>query len=393
DTIGIKAGDEILRQVAQRLEVIVRGTDLLGHTAGDESIELKLFHSDRGVFSLLLSRIKGAERAAIVAARILRKVKAPMQVEDRELILTASIGLSTYPVESDDALDLLRLASSAKDYAKKQGGDRFLFSSKAISEMYGKRFRLETKLRQALKEEQFSLYYQPKVDVLTGAILGVEALIRWITPEGTISPAEFIPLAEETGLMIPLGEWILTEACRQLKQWHQVEKIPITLSYNLSVSQMTDPQFLHKFKKIIFASGINTQFLTIEVTESLLIDDVDHKIGLLHSLKAWGLKLSIDDFGTGYSSFSYLRRLPVDELKIDRSFISEITTHAESQAIIASIIFLAKSLKLVTVAEGIEKKEELIFLQQQKCEQFQGFIFSPAIPADKLVELYRSQNN
>ena len=391
DTLGINAGDEILRLVGQRIETVVRSSDLLSHAGSHENIELKLFHFDRGVFSLLLSRMKGAENAAIVAARILRKIKLPMQVEDRETNLTASIGLTTYPAESADPLNLWRLASSAKDYANKQGGDRFLFSSQTISEMYGKRLRLEGNLRRAVKEEEFVLYYQPKVAVKTGAILGVEALVRWNGPEGFVSPADFIPLAEETGLIIPLGEWILWKACRQLKKWHQVDNIPINMSYNLSVGQLADPNFLARMKGIIFKSGIDPQFLTIEITESLLIDNVDQKIELLHDLKRIGVRLSIDDFGTGYSSFSYLRQLPVDEIKIDRSFISEITSYKESQAIIAAIIVLAQGLNMETVAEGIEKKEELKFLQQHNCDQFQGFIFSPAISADKFAALYRSK--
>lgn len=255
--------------------------------------------------------------------------------------------------------------------------------------MYGKRLRLEANLRRAVKEREFVLYYQPKVEIRTGRIVGVEALVRWNSPAGFVSPAEFIPLAEETGLIVPLGEWILEEACRQLKQWHQFDDASISMSYNLSVGQLADPNILQNLKGIIFKSGIDPQFLTIEITESLLIDNIDDKIDLLHDLKRIGVKLSIDDFGTGYSSFSYLRQLPVDELKIDRSFISEITTYKESQALVAAIIFLAKSLNMETVAEGIEKREELKFLHQQKCDQFQGYLFSPPVSNEQMLLLLK----
>lgn len=389
DTIGVNAGDEILSLVGQRIEMVIRGEDLLSHADGFESIELKLFHLERGVFTLLLSRMESAENAAIVAKRILQKIRLSAQIEGRDLSLTASIGLTTYPAESDDPLNLLRLASSAKDYARKQGGDRFQFSSQTISEMYGKRLRLEANLRRAVKEKEFVLYYQPKVEIKSGAILGVEALVRWDSPDGFVSPADFIPLAEETGLILPLGEWILEEACRQLNQWHQFDNAPISMSYNLSVGQMDDPDILEKMKGIIFKSGIDPKFLTIEITESLLIDNVDHKIELLHSLKRIGVKLSIDDFGTGYSSFSYLRQLPVDELKIDRSFVSEITTYRESRALVSAIIFLAKSLNMETVAEGIEKKEELKFLHQQRCDQFQGYLFSRPVSSEQFLLLLK----
>lgn len=389
DTIGVSAGDEILCLVGERIEMVVRGEDLLSHADGFKNTELKLFHLERGAFTLLLSRMESAENAAIVAKRILEKIKLPTQTENRDIALTASIGLTTYPAESDDPLNLLRLASSAKDYARKQGGDRFLFSSPTISEMYGKRLRLEANLRRAVKEQEFVLYYQPKVEIKTGRIVGVEALVRWNSPVGFVSPADFIPLAEETGLILPLGEWILEEVCRQLKQWHQFDDAPISMSYNLSVGQLADPNILAKLKGIIFKSGIDPQFLTIEITESLLIDNIDEKVDLLHDLKRIGVKLSIDDFGTGYSSFSYLRQLPVDELKIDRSFVSEITTYKESQALVAAIIFLAKSLNMETVAEGIEKREELKFLHQQKCDQFQGYLFSPPVSSEQMLQLLK----
>jgi EAL domain-containing protein (putative c-di-GMP-specific phosphodiesterase class I) len=253
--------------------------------------------------------------------------------------------------------------------------------------MYEKRLKLETSLRRAIKNEDFKLYYQPKIDLSTGAVTGAEALIRWETPEGFIPPVEFIPLAEETGLIIPLGEWILTEACRQLREWQQMDIPALNLSCNLSIKQFSDKNFLEKVKKIIIASGINPNFLTLELTESILIDNIEEKIETLIGLKLLGINLSIDDFGTGYSSFNYLRKLPVDELKIDRSFVMEIKDHPKSRSIISSILYLAQSLNLTTVAEGIEEPEELKFMQSQGCKSYQGFIFSRAVPNKQFLEL------
>ena len=348
---------------------------------------MALFHLDSSVFSLLIDRIHVADHAAVIAKRIIRTLRTPMRVGGFDIYVTASIGIATNPPESDQSSELLRLASSAKDYAKKLGGDAFQFSSGAINAMYEKRLRLEAKLRKALEKNEFVLYYQPKVEIKTGAVKGVEALLRWDSDEGFISPGDFIPVAEETGLIVPIGEWVLSEACRQLNEWHRSARIPIGMAVNLSARQFTDANFLSTVKRIISGSGINARFLTLELTESLLLGNIDEKIKLLKNLKAMGLKLSIDDFGTGYSSLSYLRKLPLDELKIDRSFIMEVSERSESRAIVSTIVFLAQRLKLSTVAEGIEKKEELEFLHRLGCHQYQGFFFSRPVPSNEIVEL------
>jgi len=310
-----------------------------------------------------------------------------MRMSGDDIYVTASIGIATNPPESDESSELLRLASSAKDYAKKLGGNSFQFSSAAINTMYDKRQRLEAKLRKALEKKEFVLYYQPKVEIKTGVVKGVEALLRWESDEGLVSPGDFIPLAEETGLIVPMGEWVLSEACRQLKEWHQSTRIPIGMAVNLSARQFSDANFLSATKQIINSSGIDKRFLTLELTESLLLGNIDDKIKLLKSLKAMGLKLSLDDFGTGYSSLSYLRKLPLDELKIDRSFIMELLENTDSRAIVSTIVFLAQSLKLSIVAEGIEKKEELDFLRKLGCHQYQGFFFSRPVPSNELCQL------
>lgn len=387
DTIGIAAGDQVLRVVTQRVQKVVRDIDLLGRAMGDEETEFKLFHLDSCVFSLLLNRLQNAESTAYIAERIVKEISRAIPFEEREIFVTASIGIATYPSESEDVATLLKLSSSAKDFVKKRGGGSFQFSSTAISEIYDKRLKMESRLRYALANKGFVLHYQPKVDLATGAIKGVEALIRLPTDEGLIQPTDFIPLAEETGMIIPIGKWCLTEACRVLQLWHQAGKKTLGMSVNLSVKQFADVNFLADVQQIINASGIDPGYLTLELTESLLLDNITEKITLLHALKALGVKLSIDDFGTGYSSLSYLRKLPVDELKIDRSFVMEVTDHADSRAIVASIIFLAKSLNLSTVAEGIEHDSEQAFLRVQGCQQFQGFLFSRPVSGDELFKL------
>lgn len=384
--IGQAAGDAILLRTAECIQTITRDSDLVSCIAEDD-FEARLFCLNTNTFSLLLLRMKNADNAADVAKRILTAVAEPINVEGRELYLTASIGIATYPQESKVSEELLHLASSAKDSAQKRGGNNFQFSSKLSMQAYEKRLEVETKLRHALEKNEFVLHYQPKLSLKTGEIIGAEALIRWQTEEGLIPPNDFIPLAEETGLIIPIGRWCLEEGCRQLKQWHKNSGSKISLAVNLSARQFADSNFMSSVEEIVEQQEIDPEYITIELTESLLMDDLEDKLILLEKLKNIGFKLSIDDFGTGYSSLSYLRKLPVHELKIDRSFIMETTDNADSRAIVATIVFLAKQLNLSTVAEGIEQPEELNFLQQLNCDQYQGFYFSRPIPSDEFYLL------
>ena len=392
DTIGFDAGDEVLRLVAHRIQKTIRESDVLGRDADRKGATMALFHLEGSDFSLIIDRIYAAEYAALVAERIIKTLRDPMRVTGKDIYITTSIGIASGPPVGDEPSELMRLATSAKDYAKKMGGDCFQFSSIAINEMYEKRLKLETRLRKALEKEELILYYQPKVEIKTGTVKGVEAVLRWKSDEGLVLPSDFIPLAEETGLIVPIGEWLLCEACRQLKEWHQSTQIPISMAVNLSARQFAAANFLPTIKKIIDNSGIDKRFLTLELTESLLFGENDDNIELLRSLKAMGLKLSIDDFGTGYSSLSLLRKLPLDELKIDRSFIKDLSESDESRAIVSTIIFLARSLNLSTVAEGIEKKEELEYLRELGCQQYQGFLFSPPVPNFEIVKLISHKN-
>jgi diguanylate cyclase (GGDEF)-like protein len=388
NALGLKAGDEALLAVVQRIKDVIRQTDMLGHSDRDENANDTLFHLERNIFSLILNRIESAESAAGVAHRIIKEIQAPILLASSEAFVTASIGIATCPPETNDPAELLSLASNALHFAEKQGNNALQFSSPAINSMYEKRLRLGAKLRRALRNEEFVLYYQPKVDVQTGAIRGAESLIRWQSDEGMVSPGEFIPLAEETDLIVPIGEWALGEACRQLRAWQKSGNDTVSLAVNLSPRQFNDADFLSTVQRIITDSGIDTRGLTLEVTEGLLIHDIEEKIKLLKNLKEMGIKLSVDDFGTGYSSLNYLRKLPVDELKIDRSFIVDVSQRADSRAIVSTIVHLAEQLNLSTVAEGVEKKEELEFLQTLNCHQYQGFYFSRPVPVDAFLRLF-----
>ncbi len=393
DTLGLTEGDEVLRLVTSRIKQAVRSTDELSRI-GDENPVLNLFRMEGSVFSLLLDRIKNAEDAALVADRLIQSIRKPLMVNGREIYITASVGIALYPNESEEPDLLLRLASSAKDFAKNRDGDSYQISSPSISAMYELRYSVEAKLRKALEKEEFLLHYQPQVNLMTGDIEGVEALIRWNSNEGgLVPPNEFIPLSEETGLIVPIGEWALNEACSQLRKWQEESRKPINMSVNLSIKQFADPKFVSSVKKAIDSSGIDSRWLTLELTESILMNDIDKKIELLHQLKDMGIKLSIDDFGTGYSSLSYLRKLPLDELKIDRSFIMDLPDNADSRAIASSVIYIAQSLGLQTVAEGVETEEQMKYLKKHRCSQYQGYFFSKPVPAEELHELLAPEDN
>lgn len=377
DTMGLFAGDEVLRQVAQRIQGVIRSIDLLAHCKIEEDTDVSLFRFEGGVFSLLLHRLRSERSAALVAERILESIRKPLVVGDAEIYVTASIGIATYPSEDADCVTLVRLASSARDYTKNKGGNSFQFSSPEINAQYTKRLSLEARLRKAIERDELILHYQPRVDVRTGAIMSVEALLRWRrADDGLIPPNEFIPVAEETGLIMPIGEWVLNEACTQLAEWCQSGKVPIRMSVNLSLIQFNDDELPAVVKRIVEESGINPHLLTLELTESALMNDVEKKIQMMKRLKDMGVKLAIDDFGTGFSSLSYLKRLPLDELKIDRSFLLDVSEDKKSRALVSSIIFLSRNLGLLTVAEGVETVEQLEFLQQVGCDQYQGSLFS-----------------
>ncbi len=387
DTMGLAAGDEVLRLIAERIQTGVRDVDFLCRSTSEGDKVMDLFRIEGSVFSLLLYRINSSDSAALVAERLIKSIREPLQVQGEDVYVKASIGISVYPSEGDTCDKLLRLASSAKDYIKNRGGDSFQFYSNDINELYENRRSIESKLRQALEYDQFSLHYQPQVDFETGVIKGVEALLRWDSADMSVSPDELVPVAEETGLIVPIGEWVLNKAFAQLAEWHKEDRVPISMSVNLSAKQFRDKDFFNIVKRTIDNSSIDPKYLTLEITESLLLDDIENKSKLLQRFKDMGLKLAIDDFGTGYASMTYLSKLPVDELKIDRSFILNLPGDKYCSAIVSTIIYLSESLGLRTVAEGVETREQFQYLQDINCDLYQGFLFSKPLKTHEMLKV------
>ena len=389
DSLGMVIVDEVLVKIARRIERILRKTDQISRVAEGDAKRVDISRFESSVFVLLLHAVKNVEKGAIIAARINRAIKKPIEIHGKSVYVTASLGIASFPGDGRDSETLLKLASSAKGFARQRGGDGFQFASTQISERYEKRLGMEARLRKAIEREEFELHYQPKVNVATGDLVAVEALLRWQTEDqGFVSPGTFVPLAEETGLIIPLGEWVLSEGVRVLRAWQQTYGRRIDLAVNLSARQFRETHFLDQIDRLISQSGIDPAGFVMELTESLLIDDVDRSAAKLASIKEMGCQLSLDDFGTGYSSLSYLQRLPMDELKIDRSFISGVETSQQSRAITSSVIFLAHRLKLKVVAEGVETPGQLQFLKTNGCDVYQGFLYSRAVPRTQVETFF-----
>ncbi len=371
DIMGHARGDKVLKEVAGRIAECVGESDTVARLGGDE-------------FTILLPQISHEEDAAKVAQKVLQAFEQPWIIDGQEFVITASIGIALYPNDGQDAETLLRHADTAMYRAKDKGKNNYQLFTPAMNVKIMERLQMENSLRHALKREEFTVFYQPQVNTKTGQITGMEALVRWYHPvRGLIYPAEFIPLAEDTGLIIPIGEWVLRSACIQNKAWQEEGLKPLRLTVNLSACQFTQQNLVGTVEEIIRVSGLNPKWLELEITESALMKDVEAAIKTLQELRRMGVQISIDDFGTGYSSLNYLKRFPINTLKIDRSFVRDIISNPEDAAIVSTVIVLAQNLNLRVIAEGVETEEQLAFLQNRRCTEMQGYFFSKPLPAEE----------
>jgi diguanylate cyclase (GGDEF)-like protein/PAS domain S-box-containing protein len=375
DSLGHPIGDKLLQSVAQRLVSCVRGADTVSRQGGDE-------------FIVLLSEVQHSEVAAVMATRILKSVATTHSVDKHDLHITTSIGMSSYPDDGLNAETLIKNADTAMYQAKENGRQCFRFFKPAMNARAVERQSIEESLRRALQRHEFTLYYQPKVCLRTNAIVGAEALIRWTHPtRGMLSPAQFIPIAEDCGLILPIGRWVLRQACRQARAWMDAGQRPITMAVNVSAMEFGDDGFLDGLFAVLEESRLESTALEVELTESVLMKRVESTAGILRTLRQRGVRVAVDDFGTGYSSLSYLRKLPIDSLKVDQSFVRQISTGGDDVAIVTAVINMARSLKLKVIAEGVETRTELEFLKAHHCDEAQGYYFSKPVAARQFAAL------
>jgi diguanylate cyclase (GGDEF)-like protein len=372
NTLGHQLGDEILCDFAGRLAGCIRKTDTAAYFGGGE-------------FALLVNAVQGAEDCAKIAQKIKERLLPPFINAGQEVYITASLGISLAPDDGDDCQTLINNAATALRRARQSGGDNYQFYTACMRERALKSLSLENSMRRGLERDEFILHYQPQFCAETGKFTGVEALVRWRHPElGMVPPLDFISIAEDTGLIVPLGEWILRTACEQNAAWQRTGFMPFRVGVNLSLRQFQDSDFVETVSRILTESGLEPQYLELELTESLLMDNAELTIETLHRLRSLGIKISIDDFGSGYSSLSYLKNLPIDVLKIDQTFVRDLTTDANDIAIVKTIITLAHNLRLKTIAEGVETEEQSTILSNLGCDELQGYLFSKPLATDAL---------
>lgn len=379
DTLGHDAGDRLLQAVAERLRACVRQSDTVARLGGDE-------------FVVLLTSVKTERDGVTVAEKILELLAEPVSLDGKTVFTSTSIGVVMYPHDGRNAETLLRHADMAMYAAKEKGRNNFQFFSEEMNRNAYDRHMLEHRLREAIEKEHFQVYYQPQWDMQTRSLIGLEALVRWIDPEeGMISPARFIPVAEETGLIRPLGEWVLRSACAQVQAWHKEGFPQVRVGVNISGRQFRQPDLVAMIDRILAETGLPAEFLELELTESYLMEDAEATNRILAFLKVRGIDLAIDDFGTGYSSLNYLKNFPIDRIKIDQSFIRDVTGSRDDAAIVEAIIGMAQSLELDVIAEGVETAEQLKFLQSRGCQEMQGYFFARPMPVDE-VSRYLAEN-
>jgi diguanylate cyclase (GGDEF)-like protein len=386
DTLGHEAGDQLLKEIASRFKQTLRTADVVGRPGEDNTVG-RLGGDE---FVILIEEVSELNQVEIVAHKILNTAIKPIVLMGEECRVTASIGISMYPTDGKDEQTLMKNADIAMYFAKEEGKNNYQFYSKDIKSQSIERFSIETNMRLALERKEFSLQYQAKLNVKTSAITGVEALLRWQNPYlGSVTPTQFIPVAEETGLIIPLGRWVIKTVCAQNVAWQRQGLPPVCVSVNLTLRQLMDENLLEDIKSALNDSGMAPNLLELEISESMIMHNPAHLMTVLTDIKKMGVRLALDDFGTGYSSLAHIRHFPIDTLKVDRSFMRNIPRDSEDKAIIEAIINMGKTLSLTVVAEGVETQEQEDYLREHICDEMQGFYFSRPIAADQFGELLR----
>jgi diguanylate cyclase (GGDEF)-like protein len=377
DSLGHTCGDLLLQHVAERLKKLARAQDTVARLGGDE-------------FLLILTGAKDVADAAVAAARVVKSMTAGFAIQGHSLSVSCSVGISMFPEHGADGETLIKNADAAMYSAKDSGRNNFRFFTDDMNAQVVERLTLENSLRLALDKKELFLMYQPQIDITTGKVVGLEALLRWQHPElGLVPPDRFIRIAENSGVILPIGEWVLRTACSQARKWQEEGLLDATIAVNVSAIQFRQEGFCELIRSVLDETGLSAQYLELELTESLLLSNADVTFAVLKDLKATGLKLAIDDFGTGYSSLSYLKHFPVTKLKIDRSFIRDVAVNPDDAAIATAIISMAKSLHLKVIAEGVENEAQMTFLRTHQCDEIQGYYFSKPLTVDQVAEKMR----
>lgn len=394
DTLGHDAGDELLCTIADYLQDSVRASDLVAKQDTEDAGEPSLSRLGGDEFTVLLPNLRGSEGAAKVAERILDKLRSPIKIQGKEFFITGSLGIALYPDDGEGVDTLLKNADIAMYHAKQGGKNSYRFYARHMDERVQARLSMESKLKRALERAELELHYQAKVEIATGRVIGVEALLRWQNSAmGQVSPARFIPVAEETGLIVPIGEWVLHTACRQGQAWREAGLVARNIAVNLSSHQFRRGGLVETVEQALASTGWDARWLELELTESVIMENAEDTICVLNQLKAMGVTLSVDDFGTGYSSMAYLKRFPLDVVKIDRSFVNDITSDPNDATIVRAIIALARGLNLTSIAEGVETEQQLEFLRKHGCDQIQGYLVNRPVPAEQMESLLRTDQS